>query len=337
MKNIKKLVSITVAGLMALSLAGCNLVEKTPEAIQSTVLAKIGNDKITKGQLDERMVPVIDSLKKQYGDDYLKNEQAKEAFKQQQTQNLDNMVSEKIFLQKAKDLKLVPEEAKLQEEVDAKLKEIKAMYGNDDAQFKEALKAANFTEDSVKVYLKDQVIMTKVLDDMFKDIKITDEAIQKYYDENKDQFTQKPGAKLAHILVKTEDEAKDIKNQLNKGAKFEDLAKKYGTDGTKDVGGDLGFIEYDTKDYDADFMKGAKDLKEGEISGPVKTQHGFHIIRATEIKTEPKVTELSAVKDDIKDYLTTKEKNDVYTKKLEEWKKELKVKMYSEKLDEVNK
>jgi len=336
-KNIKKLVSITVAGLMALSLAGCNLVEKTPEAIQNTVLAKIGNDKITKGQLDERMVPVIDSLKKQYGDDYLKNEQAKEAFKQQQTQNLDNMVSEKVFLQKAKDLKLIPEEAKLQEEVDAKLKEIKAMYGNDDAQFKEALKAANFTEDSVKVYLKDQVIMTKVLDDMFKDIKITDEAIQKYYDENKDQFTQKPGAKLAHILVKTEDEAKDIKNQLNKGAKFEDLAKKYGTDGTKDVGGDLGFIEYDTKDYDADFLKAAKTLKEGEISGPVKTQFGFHIIRATEIKTEPKVTELSAVKDDIKDYLTTKEKNDVYTKKLEEWKKELKVKMYSEKLDEVNK
>lgn len=337
MKNIKRLVSITVAGLMALSLAGCKLVEKTPEAIQKTVLAKIGNEKITKGQLDERMVPVIDALKKQYGDDYLKNEQGKEMFKQQQTQSLDNMVSEKIFLQKAKELKLVPEEAKLQEEVDAKFKEIKDMYGNDDAKFKESLKAANFTEESVKVFLKDQVIMTKVLDSMFKDIKITDEAVQKYYDENKDQFTQKPGAKLAHILVTTEEEAKDIKNQLNKGAKFEDLAKKYGTDGTKDVGGDLGFIEYDSKDYDAEFLKAAKALKEGEISGPVKTQFGFHLIKATELKTEPTVTELSEVKDDIKDYLTKKEKNDVYTKKLEEWKKDLNVKIYTEKLDELNK
>lgn len=337
MKSVKKIVSITVAGLMALSLAGCNLVEKTPEAIKNTVLAKVGNDKITKGQLDERMVPVVDALKKQYGDDYLKNEQGKETFKQQQTQNLDTMISEKIFLKKANDLKLVPEEAKLQEEVDAKLKEIKGMYGNDEAQFKEALKAANFTEDSVKVYLKDQVIMTKVLDDMFKDIKITDEDVQKYYDGNKDQFTQKPGARLAHILVATEDEAKNIKSQLDKGAKFEDLAKKYGTDGTKDKGGDLGFIEYETKDYDADFMKAAKALKEGEISGPVKTQFGYHIIRATELRTEPKVTELSAVKDDIKDFLTTKEKNDIYTKKLEEWKKELKVKTYTEKLDELNK
>lgn len=337
MKSVKKIVSITVAGLMALSLAGCNLVEKTPEAIKNTVLAKVGNDKITKGQLDERMVPVVDALKKQYGDDYLKNEQGKETFKQQQTQNLDTMISEKIFLKKANDLKLVPEEAKLQEEVDAKLKEIKGMYGNDEAQFKEALKAANFTEDSVKVYLKDQVIMTKVLDDMFKDIKITDEDVQKYYDGNKDQFTQKPGARLAHILVATEDEAKNIKSQLDKGAKFEDLAKKYGTDGTKDKGGDLGFIEYETKDYDADFMKAAKALKEGEISGPVKTQFGYHIIRATELRTEPKVTELRAVKDDIKDFLTTKEKNDIYTKKLEEWKKELKVKTYTEKLDELNK
>jgi len=336
-KSVKKIVSITVAGLMALSLAGCNLVEKTPEAIKNTTLAKVGNDKITKGQLDDRMLPIVNAVKQQYGDDYLKNEQAKEMFKQQQTKSLDNMVSEKIFLKKATDLKLVPEEAKLQEEVDTKLKEIKAMYGNDDAKFQEGLKQANFTEDSVKAYLKDQVIITKVLDDMFKDIKITDEDIQKYYDENKDQFTQKPGARLAHILVATEDEAKNIKSELDKGAKFEDLAKKYGTDGTKDKGGDLGVLDYDTKDYDADFMNAAKALKEGEISGPVKTQFGYHIIRATEVRTEPKVTELSAIKDDIKDYLTNKEKNDIYTKKLEEWKKELKVKVYTEKLDELNK
>lgn len=334
MKNIKALVSVAVAGLMAISLAGCKLIEKTPEAIQKTTLAKVGNEKITRGQLDERMVPVIEALKKQYGDDIEKNEQAKEMLKNQQTQNLDTMVSEKVFLQKAKELKLVPEEAKLKEEVDAKIKEIKEMYNNDEAKYQEALKASNLTDETVVDYLKEQIIMTKVLEHIFKDVTVSDEEIKKYYDENKEQFTQKPGAKLAHILVKTEQEAKDIKKQYDNGAKFEDLAKKYGTDGTKDSGGDLGFVEYESQELDADFLNAAKTLKEGEVSGPVKTQFGFHLIKATELKKDPVVTPFEEVKEDIKDYLLQKKKNEAYSNNLEQWKKDLDVKVYTERLDE---
>ena len=73
--------------------------------------------------------------------------------------------------------------------------------------------------------------------------------------------------------------AKEVKDKLNKGEKFEDLAKKYGTDGTKDNGGDLGW--FNTDKMDATFTEAAYKLKVGEVSEPVQTQFGYHIIKLT--------------------------------------------------------
>lgn len=331
MKNIKKLLISTLVGVLGFSLAGCNMIQKTPEAIQKTVVAKIGSDKVTLGQVDDRIKSVVEQLKQQYGEDLTKSADGKAALTEQRKQALDAIVTEKVFLKKAEDLKLVPSKDELDKEVSKKFDDIKKVYQNED-QFNQALKSANFTVESLKSYLADQVKIQKVMDYIFKDIKITDADIEKYYNENKAQFTQQPGAQLAHILVKTEDEAKKIKDQLNKGAKFEDLAAKYGTDATKDKGGDLGFIAYNDTNYDKDFMAAAKNLKEGEISGPVKSQFGWHIIRATNIQKEAKTKSLSEVKDDVKNTLENNARDAAYKKNLDEWKKELKVETYEDKL-----
>lgn len=331
MRNIKKLLISTLVGVLGFSLAGCNMIQKTPEAIQKTVVAKVGSDKVTLGQVDDRIKSVVEQLKQQYGEDLTKSAEGKAALTEQRKQALDAIVTEKVFLKKAEDLKLVPSKDELDKEVSKKFDDIKKVYQNED-QFNQALKSANFTVESLKSYLADQVKIQKVMDYIFKDIKITDADIEKYYNENKAQFTQQPGAQLAHILVKTEDEAKKIKDELNKGAKFEDLAAKYGTDATKDKGGDLGFVAYNDTNYDKDFMAAAKNLKEGEISGPVKSQFGWHIIRATNIQKEAKTKSLSEVKDQVKDTLENNARDAVYKKNLDEWKKELKVETYEDKL-----
>ncbi|GIM30189.1 foldase protein PrsA [Clostridium polyendosporum] len=331
MRNIKRLLTITLVGVLGFSLAGCNMIQKTPEAIQKTVVAKVGSEKITLGQVDDRMKSIIEQLKQQYGEDLSKNKDAKDTLTEQRKQYLDGMVTEKVFLKKAEELKLVPGKDELDKEVSKKFDDIKKVYQNDD-QFNEALKSANFTTESLKSYLAEQVKIQKVMDYIFKDIKVTDADIEKYYNENKAQFTQQPGAQLGHILVKTEDEAKKIQDELNKGAKFEDLAAKYGTDGTKDKGGDLGFISYDDQNYDKDFMAAAKNLKEGEISGPVKSQFGWHIIKATNVQKEAKTKSLEEVKDQVKETLENNARDAAYKKNLDEWKKELKVETYENKL-----
>lgn len=73
MKRIKKLIAAVAVSTLAISVMGCKMIEKTPEAIQKTVYATIGNEKITKADLDNEMKPTIDQLKKQYGDNYESN------------------------------------------------------------------------------------------------------------------------------------------------------------------------------------------------------------------------------------------------------------------------
>jgi foldase protein PrsA len=332
LKNIRKLVSIALIGVIGLSLSGCKMIQKTPQAISKTVVATVNGEKITLGGVDEKIQPAIDQLKQQYGNDLEKSTDGKAALKQQRQTQLEQMIQEKVVLKKAADLKLIPEKAELDKEVESKLADIKKVYKTDD-EFNNALKSANYTLDTLKEYLTTQVKMQAVFDKyLFKDLKITDADIEKYYNENKTQYTQQPGANMFHILVDSEDKAKSIKAELDKGAKFEELAAKNGTDGTKDSGGSLGYVAYDAQNFDKDFLAAAKTLKEGEVSGPVKTQYGWHIIKVTGIQTTTKTQELSAVKDTIKSTLETNKKNDIFKAKYEEWKKELKVETYDDKL-----
>ena len=269
MKNIKKIVATALMGVFVFSIAGCDMIQKTPEAVKKTTVAKVKGDKITLGEVDEKLKPVIEQLKAQYGDKYLENAEVKTNLVEQRKQALNDMVNEKMMLKKAEELKLIPEKAELDKEVETKLTETKKVFENED-KFNEALKTENFTLDSFKELLKNQIIKQKVAEYITKDVSVSDEDIQKYYDDNKAQFVKKPGATISHILFGKEDadkqKAVQAKDELKKGAKFEDLAAKYGTDGTKTTGGSLGFIEYDTTKYDADFMTAAKSLKEGEVS-----------------------------------------------------------------------
>ena len=110
--------------------------------------------------------------------------------------------------------------------------------------------------------------------------------IKTYYDENKDTiFAVGAGATVAHILVADEATAKSLKAKLDAGADFATLAKENSIDpGTKDNGGNLGFIPYNSTDFITEFMDAFKNLKEGEVSEPVKSEYGYHLIKATGIK-----------------------------------------------------
>ncbi len=86
--------------------------------------------------------------------------------------------------------------------------------------------------------------------------------------------------RCAHILVRTEQEAKDIKESLGKGASFVSLAEAKSMCPSKKSGGDLGLFGHGM--MVRPFEKAAFALKKGEISGPVKTEFGWHIIKRLE-------------------------------------------------------
>jgi len=143
---------------------------------------------------------------------------------------------------------------------------------------------------------------------------LTDEAMKKVYDDAAKQISGEQEVHARHILVQTEDEAKAIKAELDKGADFAKLAKEKSKDPGASDGGDLGFF---TKEQMVpEFSKVAFSLEPGKISDPVKTQFGWHIIKVEE-KRNRKPPTFEQVKPQIEQYVTRKAQSE-YVAKLRE-------------------
>jgi len=151
-------------------------------------------------------------------------------------------------------------------EVNNKFNQYKSQYGN---QFNTFLKQYGFANEAA---FKDRVKLDLLTQKAAQDF-VTPQELQAY----------KPEIRASHILVKDEKTANMIEQKLKNGSKFEDLAKQYSTDpGSKDKGGDLGYFGQGV--MDPTFEKAAYSLKVGEISQPVHTQFGYHIIKLVDKK-----------------------------------------------------
>lgn len=325
MIRIKKLIAVGALSVFAFSAVGCEMIQRTPESIQKTVLAKVGDLKVTRGEVDE----IADPYLSQYGEDYDTNPDLAEQVKALRTQALNLLVEQKLMIKKAEELKVEP----TQEEVDAGVTEyiegLKQSLGGEDALIK-ALEDINLTLDEYTAKLNDSIKVNlatnNVTEEIFKDINITDDEIKTYYDEHVDSFKE---ANVSHILIKDEEKAKEIRERAANGDDFAALAKEFSEDpGTKEKGGSLGVTTYDTTMYLTEFTEGFKKLKEGEISDLVKSSYGYHIIKITDYKEKS----LDEVKESIKTTLENEKKNEIYTSTIEQWKKDFKVKTYEKRL-----
>ena len=140
---------------------------------------------------------------------------------------------------------------------------------------------------------------------------VTDKLVDAEYNKLAKELKGQKEVKIAHILVDTEEKAKQLKEKLIKGSKFEDLVKEFSKDeGSKANGGELGYVM--KGQLVPEFENKAFSMKQDEISDPVKTQFGWHIIKALDsrdVKIPPKEQALNGIKgklsrDTIEKYIT---------------------------------
>ena len=144
-----------------------------------------------------------------------------------------------------------------------------------------------------------RLLMELLLQDAGKSA-LSDEAERKVYDEAVKQVKNEEEVHARHILVPTEDEAKAILAQLKGGADFATLAKEKSKDPGAAEGGDLGYF---TKEQMVpEFSEVAFKLGKGQLSDPVKTQFGWHIIKVEDKRTRPTPT-FEQVKPQIENYV----------------------------------
>ncbi len=182
--------------------------------------------------------------------------------------------------------------------------------------FNQALQQANLTEGQLRQQLREQLPIQKVQEKVAGGAAPSQEEIQKYYEQNKaSQFTTPETRCTRHILFNKDqkEKAEEVKKQLENGADFAELAKKYSQDpGSAEKGGSLGCIG--KGQTVPDFEKAVFNAKQGEIIGPVETQFGYHLIEVTDIK-EQSTKPLSEVEGQIREQLSS----DAQSKEFASW------------------
>jgi foldase protein PrsA len=197
---------------------------------------------------------------------------------------LQQLVQETLIEQYAKNNNITVTDA----DIDAREAQIKANFPS--GSWDEMLKSRGLTEADVRSALREQLILDKAL---AKDVTVTPAQIKDYFNKNRASFDKPETVTARHILVQTLPLANQVEADLKGGQNFADLAKKYSTDpASKDKGGDLG--SFRQGQMVPAFDKYAFSAPIGQISPPIKSPFGYHIIQVESRTPGTKATLASA-------------------------------------------
>ena len=261
-QKLKSAISTIILAVVVIAIFAYLIVNDgnlTPKGKQGPVAATVNGEEIIQEELDLE----YSKLSEQY-----RAILTKEAI-------LEQIIDKMLLLQKAEEEGIVVSEL----EIEAQINIIKQQFPTEEI-FIQILEQQNFTLDELSVQIEEQLVLNKLLNQtVFSKIEVTEKEISDYYIENKEQFNAVSGQiRAAHILVSSLDEAEEIIVLLKDGTDFGELALARSQDPSATLNkGDLGFFEKGT--MVAEFEDVAFRLRAGEISGPIETQFGFHIIK----------------------------------------------------------
>jgi parvulin-like peptidyl-prolyl isomerase len=297
---MKRSLMLAAAALAVLTVvaAGCGDTDEVPQ----DAVAVVDGTPISKSTLDE----LLARTKKTYATQKRQFPKAgTQEYQSLQTQAVAFLVQRQEYAREADKLGVKITDAQIQKKVD----DVKKQYfGGDQKKFEAGLKAQSYTLEALREDARAQLVSEGIYKDITGDVKVSDAEAQQYYDDNIDRYKVAESREVRHILVKTKDEADALHEQLVNGASFATLAKEKSLDpGSKDQGGKLTVSKGQTVEA---FDKAAFSLDTNEISDPVKTQYGYHIIQPLTDVKPGRVTPFTQVRNQIKSQLVQQKKSD---------------------------
>lgn len=296
---MKRSLALAAAALAAVTLvaAGCGGSDEMP----ADAVAVVDGSSITQASLDG----LLTRAKKSYTAQNRAFPKAGTSdYQSLQTQAVAYLVQREEYAREADKLGITVTEA----QVAKKVNEVKKQYfGGNQAKFEKGLKAQGYTTATLEEDVRSQLLTEGIYKKVTGDVKITDPDVKAYYDKNQANYTVPESRSVRHILVKTKAEADQIRAQLANGGDFAALAKANSIDpGSKDAGGKLTVSKGQTV---APFDKVAFALKTNELSQPVKTEFGYHLIQPLADVKQGSVTPFAQVKDQIRTQLESEKNN----------------------------
>jgi parvulin-like peptidyl-prolyl isomerase len=296
---------------LALAVSACG---GGSDAVPSGSVAVVDGTEISKEQLDE----LIAQAKKGY-------ESQKQEFPKAGTPEYQNIQTQYVaYLVELEEFRQAADELGVSvsdKDVDKAEQElVKSRFDGKRAEYEKALEAQGFTgEEYREKALAVSALSKKIFDEVTKGVKVTEPEILEYYAQNQSQYGTPESRDVRHILIAEKDgdgnvdfeaskaKADEIYAQLQDGADFAALAKSDSADpGSKDSGGKLTISRGQTV---PEFDKIAFELDKNEISKPVKTQYGYHVIEALSEARKAQTTPLDKVRSTIRATLLQQKRN----------------------------
>jgi peptidyl-prolyl cis-trans isomerase SurA len=285
--------------LLVLALAGLGAFASSNDSVVEEIIARVNNQIITRSEyLREK-----DQLKQEAQQQDPAN--ADKIYMDRERDILRGLVDQQLLLEKAKDLGITAD-TDLVKRLDEIRKQMNLSSMDD---LEKAAQAQGVSFEEFKQNLRNQIITQKVISDQVgSKIQVSKDEVQQYYDAHKDELMQPEQIRLSEILVSpqksaaaneksgggdkpapeddpkaleaAETKAKELLGQIQRGAKFEDIAKKNSDGPTASQGGDLGFFKRGTLAKELEDKTFA--MKPGDVSDVIRTRQGYVLLKVTE-------------------------------------------------------
>ncbi len=281
--------------------AGCNRGQKK-------VAAVVDGEKIYLSQVERRL--------ERYGKPQRREEEEK-----LKKRILDDLVNKKLILQEARRQGITVS----QKEVDNRLESVKKTFPSHEA-FEQALDRMGMTEKEFRVEVEENLMVARATDWVSRNVKVTSEEVEDYYQKNKEQYQEPEKVRLRWIVLSSQEQARDVVDQLEQGADFSQLARQYSIDDdTRDRGGELG--ELSRAKLPPEVAEIAFKLNPGEHSQVVRIQKGYTIVQVDE-RIPPRQKDFEEAESEIRTTLISQKKEEKFRAWLEELRKEAEIKIY---------
>ena len=310
MRTPLRIASLLVV-LAALAAAGCGGGGSTK--VPGDAVAVVGKQTITKADFDV----AINRTKRGYKQQHRAwPKTGTTEFQQVQQSVLNYLVQTAELEQKAKQLGVKITD----KQINSRLAQIRKQLGGE-KNLEAQAKANGLTLQDVRdVVIRPQLLSEGIYNKVTTSVKVSDKDVQKYYNSHLKIYQQPESRDVRHILVSNRALANKLYNQIKGGADFAKLAKKYSKDpGSAAQGGKLTIVKGQTV---GPFDQTAFLLSKGQVSRPIKSQYGWHIIQALSDVKPAKTTPLKDVRTAIKSQLEGQRKRDAMTKWVNDTKKE---------------
>jgi foldase protein PrsA len=265
----------------------------------SAVAATVNGQPIYMAEVDR----YVQQIGAQYGIDFTQGEGALQR-EQVAKSILDQLVDRVLILQEARGRNLLAPDA----EVDSRLAEIRRNFPSE-AEFENALRVRGLSVAELRDRIRFDLTAQKLIAAVSQP-KVSDAEIREHFVRNRATFDQPAQARVRHILVKTEAEARIVLARLRGGEDFAAVAKALSQDpGSKEQGGELGPIQ--RGQTVPEFERAAFALPIGQISDPVKTSFGYHILQVQE-RIAARPATLEAAREQIRRALTERKQQEAF-------------------------